>query len=660
MRDPGSDSPSRARGGRTLGLCLLAFAGAVAALAAGSWHYRQFMADDAFISLRYADRLLHGAGLTWNDGEMVEGYTNLLWVLGCAFLGWLGLDLVWAARLLGVAGTAGAIAAIIWVYRARTVRGALPGITGGLAVAMSGPLVVWTFGGLEQPLLAGLLAWALAFSFPLLDDARPPASAIVLPGLFFGLIALTRADGALFTFAAFLGILAARGINRESLRIGSTLIVLPLLFFAGQLAFRQATYHEWLPNSAFAKVGFTSVRLAAGLHYVAGAITLAGILAPAILALRGAEPGPLRNRIRLLATMLIVWLTYLVIVGGDLFPGRRHLVPAVIPLVYLAAIYLARKIPSQGSLRPALGASALCLSALMLFQIFDPMNVLAKHERWEWDGEAVGGLLSKAFGAQRPLLAVDPAGCVPYFSRLPSIDMLGINDHYLAHHRPADFGTGALGHELGDGPYVLSRKPDLVLFNLPTGGRRPRLRSGIEMMSDPRAEFTSTFRAVTIECEQPRPVVSVIWMRTEGGAIGIKRSEDRIQIPGYLFSDNRRSRSRLDPEGRLGVAVLPGEPAEFSGLRVPPGTWAVRVESSGGVVSTFIEGADMGGVSTSEKTGSSFRIAGSASTNLTISLWTEQGSGAHVRVVVLQRAASDDSLGGVSPKLPADIGDAGR
>ncbi|MGB5702608.1 MAG: hypothetical protein WBM48_07315, partial [Polyangiales bacterium] len=38
--------------------------------------------DDAFISLRYAQRLLEGHGLTWTDGPPVEGYSNLLWVLG--------------------------------------------------------------------------------------------------------------------------------------------------------------------------------------------------------------------------------------------------------------------------------------------------------------------------------------------------------------------------------------------------------------------------------------------------------------------------------------------------------------------------------------------------------------------------------------------------
>src|SRR5690606_2465390 len=43
--------------------------------------YLPFMADDAFISLRYSERFLQGKGLTWNDGERVEGYSNITWVL---------------------------------------------------------------------------------------------------------------------------------------------------------------------------------------------------------------------------------------------------------------------------------------------------------------------------------------------------------------------------------------------------------------------------------------------------------------------------------------------------------------------------------------------------------------------------------------------------
>src|SRR3990170_7632302 len=37
--------------------------------------------DDALISLRYAWNLSHGAGLVWNPGEYVEGYSNFLMTL---------------------------------------------------------------------------------------------------------------------------------------------------------------------------------------------------------------------------------------------------------------------------------------------------------------------------------------------------------------------------------------------------------------------------------------------------------------------------------------------------------------------------------------------------------------------------------------------------
>ena len=82
----------------------------VAALAVGIFasnlsHYYPFFSDDGYISLRYAQRLLDGKGLTWTDGEYVEGYTNLAFILFTAALGSI-FDLVTSARIVGVAGTA--------------------------------------------------------------------------------------------------------------------------------------------------------------------------------------------------------------------------------------------------------------------------------------------------------------------------------------------------------------------------------------------------------------------------------------------------------------------------------------------------------------------------------------------------------------------------
>ena len=70
--------------------------------------------DDAFISLRYAERLAHGKGLTWTGGEAVEGYSNLLWVLLMAGLGTIFDDLVVPGRVLGVVAASAAVLAAVY------------------------------------------------------------------------------------------------------------------------------------------------------------------------------------------------------------------------------------------------------------------------------------------------------------------------------------------------------------------------------------------------------------------------------------------------------------------------------------------------------------------------------------------------------------------
>jgi hypothetical protein len=218
--------------------------------------------------------------------------------------------------------------------------------------------------------------------------------------------------------------------------------------------------------------------------------------------------------------------------------------------------------------------------------------------------------------------------------------MLGINDHYLAHHRPSDFGKGMLAHELGSGPYVLSRRPDLVLFNLPTGNLRPYFRSGREMVFDRSSTFFSDFRPVTFESHRPRRLDSIVWARSEGGAIGIRRSDRRIRIPGYLFSTNPDSRALLDASGRIGVGVLPDVPAGYTKLSIPAGTWAARAEGSGDVSlsvwpTSWADSLAPGVLR--------FAIAGGNPDGVTIALESRPGQRAHVREVWLDRLDSGGS-----------------
>jgi arabinofuranosyltransferase len=159
------------KNGRILPALLFFTVGGV--LAGHAAYYYPFIADDAFISLRYANRFIQGLGLTWTDGEPVEGYTNFLWVLINAALGALGIDLIIGARSIGFIGALGAIYAVSVTPGNRFRLDPIRLLTGGLLLALSAPLAVWSIGGLEHGFMAGVLVIALIFLLRGLQSPKP-------------------------------------------------------------------------------------------------------------------------------------------------------------------------------------------------------------------------------------------------------------------------------------------------------------------------------------------------------------------------------------------------------------------------------------------------------------------------------------------------------
>ena len=68
-----------------------------------SLYFFPYIVDDAFISLRYARNLVNGAGLVYNPGQHVEGYSNFSWVMIESLLIRLHLPLITSIKLLGLA-----------------------------------------------------------------------------------------------------------------------------------------------------------------------------------------------------------------------------------------------------------------------------------------------------------------------------------------------------------------------------------------------------------------------------------------------------------------------------------------------------------------------------------------------------------------------------
>jgi arabinofuranosyltransferase len=561
---------SRGRERRALSVVALAAICAVA-LALQLHHFWPFLTDDAYISLRYSQRLLEGHGLTWNDMQpRVEGYTNLLWVLLCAALGAIGMNLEAAAHLLGVVSTVAAISAVAaQVYRDFPAKVRfVSALIGCLALSLSAPIAVWALGGLEQPLLAAWLAWAAYFGLRWVSTNKGSTRDADVMGVLLGFALLTRADSALFTALFYLGAVLGDGVRTRSLIARARLLPIPILFFTAQEVFRHAYYGEWLPNTAYVKVAFTLHRLRTGLKYeLMGTRSEIVFL---ILALVGGVAlwiAGKRRQVLLLATISIGWLFYIVVIGGDNFPVYRHFVPALAVLGFMIAGcgLLTLGAPFRFS-RPRLAIFTILTLLVLTSDLF------AERETWERQGKSVGLFLRTAFGARHPLLVADAAGAVPYYAHMDALDPLGLNDYHIARHPIADRGQGWVGHELGDGKYVLDHKPDLILLSdLQSKAVFP---ADQQLLADPR--FSTHYQLVQLDAGPPDPVRALIYIRRLDGRLGIVTTGNAVTVPAYLADRSDANAVRLI-DGRAQLVIAPHGSAKFAALPVTAGNWKVDV-----------------------------------------------------------------------------------
>lgn len=499
-------------------------------------YYYPFISDDSLISLRYAQRFIDGKGLTWNDeGPPVEGYSNLLWILGVSALGKLGLNLIVAARILGIACSLGIFGIILFHFKNQAVRKQY--LFFAMLLFVTTPsFAVWALGGLEQPLYILLITLVVVEVSIIIN--RKSFQRIFLLSLWLGLLALTRPDGFLFTIltSGFLLITNFRN-KRLSFLILFFVVFIPSLFLLGQLIFRYNYYGELVPNTALVKVKITLHHILRGGFYNFKAFfgtllfSTLGIICLYHLVFKQKN---LFGIYLLLCTA--TWVLYITVIGGDIFPAFRHYYVVLIFLVFSIIVGLEYFNQIDFSKTKTWNFLLILLIINVIVQIFIPANQYAKDERWEFEGIHLGNRLRKIF-PENTLIAVTAAGCIPYSSELPSVDMLGLNDYFLARNPPSNFGSGALAHELGDAKYVMRRNPDLIIFSI---GSELNFNIGDQLKEN------KTFRANYIKVlakEDNREYI--LFINKYGKNAGIKLHNNQLKIPGYLFKNKTDKISML-------------------------------------------------------------------------------------------------------------------
>lgn len=496
--------------------CYIYLQSAVIALCVWIFVYARYQ-DDAYITLVYARNLLAGHGLVWNPGEVVEGYSNFLFLMLIAGLGWLGMDLVLASKVLSFAGYFGLVTLLVLFTQAHYRRrfAASPQayahrINAALCVglvASSAPILTWCFGGLEEVFFIFLLTAAVLLILRWLETGR-----VALPfwaGVVFALAAMTRLEGAIAwgVTGLFLGTLWLFKKERSVITFRQLLMLAAgfLLLFAPYMLWRVSYFGDWLPNTYYAKIdGVPSwILYRLGALYAVQLFILPPMLPWFAIALVALTRRALSWPLLYLATLSAVFFFQVMRVGGDHMPYLRFMLP-LIPLLALIVYYCNAALISRNEkwFRDICGA----LLVLSLLQ-FGFVRIDDDLPRNAISGPAIMGHITSHW-PENSLIALNAAGALPYYAPgYRYIDMLGLTDRHIGHRRlesPEAIRIASSkppGHLKGDGKYVLSRKPDYIIFGDAWGSAAPDFPSDHEIAAQP--EFERFYERIEVFTEPP-------------------------------------------------------------------------------------------------------------------------------------------------------------
>jgi hypothetical protein len=211
-------------------------------------------------------------------------------------------------------------------------------------------------------------------------------------------------------------------------------------------------------------------------------------------------------------------------------------------------------------------------------QFNDVMLKGAKAEKWEWDGKEVSLFLKHGFEKQKPLIATSSAGCIPFWSDLPVIDTLGLNDYYIPRYNKRNPLDRRIAHGFGDGYYVLSRQPDIIIFCEPLGSMGPCFTSEVQMFDT--MEFKENYLPVIFAIENNnKKINSIMWINKNSPKTGVIKNNKEIIISAYLLDNTARNITYFDNlNDKFKIKISKEMPAVFQGLELTKGGYSIKTD----------------------------------------------------------------------------------
>ena len=508
-------------------------------IAAYQYHFINFTWDDPFITWRYAENFANGKGLVFNDGQRVEGYSNLLYVLIFALLYkvhiyWGELRLLYPAKIIG---SITSLALILLTVRYATKLDSFrrldypkAAIIIGFLAASNIFLHIWAMCGMETLLFPTLILWGnLVLIKGLESEMGSRIRSFVVSGFIFFLVSITRADGFLMVLVTLMFILVTIYQKKVSFKEGLSFLLTWLVPSLAVLGWRYSYYGEIFPMSYYSKAtggweqvlsGFSQWWL--GANHIFGNLAVYLVMYLPLIT----RKGRVGQGYYLIFMQALFYQLYIIWSGYDWLLGNRffvHILPQL-ELMLFAGICEAFKLdkdfkpsiindPTLEKKRTRLIFLIVILAGMAGFYgnrgfyAYQLASVQSGYKNlvdyaagksdnpspsWMPIEDYEAGIWMKENAQPTDLLAICDIGAIPYISEVQVLDCFGLADKYVAK-LPGDFFFEKydIDYILGDKPGYNERPPDFILLQGYTWAE-----SNGELRYKPRRKITDEYMVV--------------------------------------------------------------------------------------------------------------------------------------------------------------------
>jgi arabinofuranosyltransferase len=551
-----------------------------------------WVGDDAFISFRVSDNIVHGYGPRWNVVERVQAFTNPLWTFVMAGAELVTREVFYTSMVLSFALC---VALVTIVWRRTLTRDADRWLA--LALLLSSKAFIdYTSSGLEYALSYVLLGTFVSLLLPFapLDEEWPTARQLRRLTLIAALAFFNRMDTILLYVPALLWLLARRR-RRLTPREAGGLFAATTPAWAW-LLFALIYYGFPYPNTYYAKVHFGAphwLQMHQGLAYVASSLRFDPITLCTIAAAIGISWTSGSRLARALSTGAAAYVFYTVWVGGDFMAGRFFSLPFLMSAILLAWT------PKD---RLAAYAGVALLVALNIVNPLAPLKTLQNPDiGWNWRYQ--NGVKDERGAHNR---TVNPL-TYEVFRVLPD-NALAREGRSMAASPEKVFvhpWIGLVGYYAGPRKYIIDPNAlsDPLLARLPVGqefyfafwvshwtraipdGYIESRRNGANLVTDPRIHaFFDKVRNVTegpiLSTSRIRDIFALNWGRDRHFSDQIKSSQRlnytaAMDNPLFTTDVGELSHSHITSTGKAGYLVL------GPGIPLAAGTYQVQWNGTG-------------------------------------------------------------------------------